>query len=160
MHVKKPATHRRSPRLARRSPGGGAHLSIRSSDAAHAGAAVRDELAGTRGHMLTRILSFTLAAACFAAASPVHAYDPDPAGPSPDDPSAWGRIGERDAAPVPQGLQPCAPSARYVNAHSSYQSETGLDCRCDAAQAHRGGPARAEGAAARAVRGAGVESPG
>ena len=40
--------------------------------------------------MLSRILSGALAATWVAAATPAYAYDPsDPAGPPPDDPSAW-----------------------------------------------------------------------
>lgn len=76
--------------------------------------------------MTIRILSFTLAAAWIAAAVPAHAYDPsDPRGPSPDDPSAWGHIGERVAAPV-------APAPE---SSASAVSVRGPDCCCAAMRA-------------------------
>jgi hypothetical protein len=83
--------------------------------------------------MTIRILSFTLAAAWIAAALPAHAYDQsDPRGPSPDDPSAWGHIGERAAAPVAPAPEPDASAGAGVSLGRSLR---GLDCRCAAVQA-------------------------
>jgi hypothetical protein len=76
--------------------------------------------------MTIRILSFALAAAWLAAAAPAHAYDPsDPRGPSPDDPSAWGHIGERAAAPAAPAPEPSASAVTM----------RGLDCCCAAMRA-------------------------
>lgn len=125
------------------------------TDAAHAGAHVRKLLAGAEVSMTSRILSFTLAAACMAVAGKAHAYDPsDPRGPSPDDPSAWGHIGEHAAAPAASAPEPCSSVVADMSVHRSVRA---LDCGCASAQALPA--ARVEDVASRpGARGDAVES--
>jgi hypothetical protein len=73
-------------------------------------------------HMVGRILSFALVAACVATASPALAYDPsDPSGPSPDDPGAW--TAERAPGRATRDDRRCVTDMRGSNARPSSEKD-------------------------------------
>ena len=88
--------------------------------------------------MVSRILSFTLAAAWAATATPSLAWDnSDPSGPPPDDPAAYTTSG-RAPARVSRELKHCdmmfadIPSSVESDDPSAYRIERGVTCSCHA----------------------------